>query len=585
MEEEAMIPWRLKFSGVRDYTPTVMDFSGQDDHILISGPNGAGKSTVTFCMGAVLYSSKVDLEGLKSNNLPTDQTWRARVELLFKNEGAMKVDAATFVQFRLDLEQKPGDPVKKEFTIQEGDKIDEWERATKFTSGGSLNFTEYKHQVLYKYAVDPDGFYLIWYQKEVNQFAVMHPEERFRIFSEMNAIDKIQKNWEESKELVKETEQSLQEAENKQGLNKLRLKQKQMELDRFHNRNQRLKDGFKDYYTGLQWLERYHLQQIDLFKQQIDTLNDDKGEKLDEKIMKEQELDKQSKHVHSLKEQLVATESQEHKLDQRERELTEQFRTVQENYEQISNEIRDITEKVNKIGMSEPEVKARLHEAKQMFSMLLESIHSKEKQDEEINEKLNSLRDELAQLNAHIQGDLTKQKQVDELIKLYTSSSAVQAIMDENERQLELNKEQLRTLEVKKKQLEKEVVALRENKVYSPRQEASLRYFEEQNIEAYPLRELLELDEAARPSDEQQFDAIKYTVFVNKKTFQPPNDLYHVPLPLLIPEKTITHLPERRIKIKDHLSDHLYAFAVKALWWTHTFFMNEKPMISTENLN
>lgn len=46
-----MIPWRLRFSGIRDYTPTVMDFSDKDDHILISGPNGAGKSTITFCMG------------------------------------------------------------------------------------------------------------------------------------------------------------------------------------------------------------------------------------------------------------------------------------------------------------------------------------------------------------------------------------------------------------------------------------------------------------------------------------------------------------------------------------------------------
>lgn len=114
-----MIPWRLRFSGIRDYTPTVMDFSDKDDHILISGPNGAGKSTITFCMGGVLYSSKVDLEGLKSNNLPSDQTWRAKIELLFKNEGKVKVDAPQFVQFRLDIEQKPGDPIKKEFYIEE----------------------------------------------------------------------------------------------------------------------------------------------------------------------------------------------------------------------------------------------------------------------------------------------------------------------------------------------------------------------------------------------------------------------------------------------------------------------------------
>src|SRR5699024_10898027 len=113
----------------------------------------------TFCMGAVLYSSKVDIEGLKSNNLPTDQTWRAKIEFLFKNDGDVKVDAPTYVQFRLDIEQHPGEPIKKEFYIEEGDERDQWERTTKYTSG---NLFEYKNQLLYKYAVDPDSFYLIW---------------------------------------------------------------------------------------------------------------------------------------------------------------------------------------------------------------------------------------------------------------------------------------------------------------------------------------------------------------------------------------------------------------------------------------
>ncbi|NMA90029.1 MAG: AAA family ATPase, partial [Amphibacillus sp.] len=69
-----MIPWRLRFTGIRDYPAIDLDFSDKSDHILISGPNGAGKSTITFCMGAVLYSGKVVIDGLKSNNLPTDQT-------------------------------------------------------------------------------------------------------------------------------------------------------------------------------------------------------------------------------------------------------------------------------------------------------------------------------------------------------------------------------------------------------------------------------------------------------------------------------------------------------------------------------
>ena len=79
----------------------------------------------------------------------------------------------------------------------------------------------------FRYKIAPDLFYLIWYQQEVNQFAIMDSEERFRIFSEMHGIDKMQKNWEESIEKVKDAEETLQLAENnikmhKQSLNYLK---------------------------------------------------------------------------------------------------------------------------------------------------------------------------------------------------------------------------------------------------------------------------------------------------------------------------------------------------------------------------
>lgn len=574
-----MIPWRLRFSGIRDYTPTVMDFSDKDDHILISGPNGAGKSTITFCMGGVLYSSKVDLEGLKSNNLPSDQTWRAKIELLFKNEGKVKVDAPQFVQFRLDIEQKPGDPIKKEFYIEEGDVMDEWERSTKFSSGGNLNFSEYKNQVLYKYAVDPDEFYLIWYQKEVNQFAVMHPEERFRIFSEMNGIDKIQKNWEQSKELVKETEQSLQEAESKQGLNKMHLKQKKMELDRYHDRNRRLEEGFKQYYLGLKWLENYHLKQIDSLKGQIEELIDTKEEKMDEKkTLVIHHVEQKEQHA-EFTEMLGLLDVRKQELVDELEESNQKLKATQEELDAISDQIEEITKKVDRIGMTEEEVTEALSEAEQTYAKLDVSVREKEEMSKSLAETLDKLTPQLAKLEVEIEQDNEKQKQVRDLIETYHSSGAVQAEMDRNERKLDSNKDELRELVGKEKALFKELEYLRKNQVYSPRQEESIHYFEENNIKVYPLRELLELDETAKQSDEQLFDTIKYTLFVNKKVFQAPNDLYHVPLPNVIPKKTITHLPDKHIKIKDNLSDNLYVFAVKALWWTQTFFTKEMPVI------
>ncbi len=574
-----MIPWRIRFSGIRDYIPTVMDLSGELDHILISGPNGAGKSTVTFCIGGVLYSSKVDVEGLKSNNLPSDHTWRAKIDFLFKNEGRIKVDAPLYVQFRLEIEQKPGEPIKREFFIEEGDEIDKWERTTKFTSGGNLNFSEYKNQVLYKYAVDPDAFYLIWYQKEVNQFAVMHPEERFRIFSEMNGIDKIQKNWEESKELVKETEQSLKEAESKQGLNKMHLKQKKMELDRYHDRNRRREEGFNQYFRGLKWLEAYYLKQIDSLKFQIEDLLEDKKEKIDTNQEMRIHFVEKKEELEQFRTLLNQLENQDNEFRVEVKEINEQLKETNEKINTISDQISEITKQVDRIGMSEEDVLVKLGEAEKKYKEIDDSIKSMITKAQKLWNYLNDLTSKQAKLSLEIKQDKEQKRKFKDLIETYKSSNAIQGEMETNNRDIERNKDRLRELNEKNQKIEKELSLLKNNKVYNPRQEQSIRFFEKNQIDVYPLRELVELDETASQQDEYLFDTIKYTIFVNKKVFQAPNDLYHVSLPDLVPDKTLIHLPDKHLKVKDQLDDYLYPYAIKALWWVESFFKEEKPLI------
>lgn len=580
MEVSLMIPWRLRFSGIRDYIPIILDLSEEHDHILISGPNGVGKSTVTFCMGGVLYSSKVDVEGLKSNNLASDQTWRAKIDLLFKNAGKLKVDAPLYVQFRLEIEQKPGDPIKKEFYIEEGDEIDKWKRTMKFTSGGNLNFSEYKNQVLYKYGVDPDAFYLIWYQKEVNQFAIMHPEERFRIFSEMNGIDKIQKNWEESKELVKETEQSLQEAERKQGLNKLHLKQKKMELERYNDRNRRRKEGFNQYYHGLKWLETYYLNQLDALKVQIEELIANKKEKIDSKCEKEIHFVGKKEELEQFGELLSQLEKREEELALEIQEINKQLKETNEKIETVSEQIAEITKQVDRIGMSEAEVKVKFSEAEKKYNEIHDSIKAMVAKANNLSSRLNDLFPKQARLFVEIDKDRDQERKIKDLIDTYHSSNAIQDEVDKNDREIEHNKDSNRDLSEKERKIEKELTLLKNNKVYNTRQEQSIQYFKKNQIEVYPLRELVELDETASQHDEYLFDTIKYTLFVNKKVFQAPNDLYHVALPNLIPEKTIMHLPDKHLKVKDHLDERFYPYAIKALWWVESFFKGEKPLIA-----
>lgn len=571
-----MIPWRLRFTGIRDYGMTDFDLSGTEDHILISGPNGSGKSTITFCMGAVLYSSKVDIEGLKSNNLPADQTWRAKIEFLFKNDGDVKVDAPTYVQFRLNIEQHPGEPIKKEFYIEEGDACDQWERTTKYTSG---NLFEYKNQLLYKYAVDPDSFYLIWYQKEVNQFAIMHPEERFRIFSEMNGIDTIQKNWEESKELVRETEQSLQEAESKQELNKLKLKTKEGELDRYHDRNRRLREGFKDYYRSLKWLVADYSKQAQYTKEQIDTLEETKATIQDDKVSQQVALEQKQATEKDIETSIGQVEQQEEQLVEQSKAKGAERKAATDKLETVSKEIETITEKMKQINMSEPDVLSQLDDTHKHHDKQHEA---KENYETALLEKGRALRQcigKSSELNVRIDQDNETEQQVRELIKTYGSSNKVQQQMNDNEQLISAKKDRLRELKRVKVERQEEHERLKHNKVLSPRQVEALTYFERQDVDVYPLRELLELDEQASPQDERLFDAIKYTMFVNKRQFNAPNDLYYVPLPTIVPEQALTELPDQRLSIKENLSDKVEAYALKALWWVHLFFSGKDPQL------
>ena len=574
-----MIPWRLRFRGIRDYETIVMDLSGEKDHVLISGPNGAGKSTITFCMGAVLGSGKVDIEGLKSNNMPQDQVWRATIELLFKNAGKVKVDAPEFVQFRLEIEQNPGEPMKKEFYIEEGDQMDDWERKTKFTSGGQLNLTEYKNQVLYKYAVDPDAFYLIWYQKEVNQFAIMSAEERFRIFSEMNGIDRIQKNWEESKELVKETEQSLAEAESVQKVNKLNLNASKNALDKYLDRNRRREEGFRKYYRALVWLKDYYLEQIDSLKGQIEELKADKEEKTDLKHELVVSVEDKKEELRRFRIRLQELEDKEEALSSELTELGEEIKREKLRKDAIAKEIAEISKQVERIGLSEAEVKAKLTEAEKNYNKTAATIQEMNEKQKDLRNSHHDLIDKRAILSVQIELDEGKEKKYREMVAEYGSSIDVQQEMEVNEEELVLKKDRLRDHNEKKAEMEKELSYLKNNKVYSPRQEASIRYFKKQNIEVYPLRELLELDENARERDEKLFETIKYTLFVNKKNFQAPNDLYHVALPDIVPEKTIMHLPDKHLQVKGQMEERLYPLALKALWWVDSFFKEENPKI------
>lgn len=570
-----MIPWRMSFSGIRDYRPEQIDLSGIDDHIMITGPNGAGKSTVTYAMGAVLYSSKVDVEGLKSRNLLPDQTWKAQIALVFKNEGEMKIDAATFIQFTLRMVQEPGQPIKKEYSISIGEEMDQWENTTKYTSGDrQFNFTAYKKDLLYKYKIDPDAYYLIWYQQEVNQFAVMNPEERFRIFSEMHGIDQTQREWEESIEKLKETTETLRTAKYSVENKKLELQISKSQLERYQSNQERLLNGASQYIESLVHLEVSLKKEINLIEEiivelssQIEEVKDGISSKQDEKERMEEQLTK----LLLEKEELEGRHADAENLLET---LKIDIQNKKNSIAELETELEDLTKRKSQITRSEKEVHVEIvrldEETENTSNQLIETIEEHKHQGQAHRDLLGKI----AKLEHQVEED--KKTYVDHSKRLaeYKSSHAVSNTIHKLDQEMATFKNEHLALTNDVQELKKEREFLLDNRDLSKRQSESLSYLRSHNIKAYPLRELVELDEQAQLKDERIFNAIKYTIFFQGKQIDPPNDLYHVPLMELVPDRSVHVLPDLHLKVKEGIKSDEIPHAIKALWWVGQFFKN-----------
>lgn len=529
-------------------------------------------------MGAVLYSSKVDVEGLKSRNLPVDQTWRANISLLFHNEGLMKIDAPSFIEFTLKIVQEPGQPIKKEFSISSGESTDQWEETIRYTSGDRLNnFSMYKKDLQYKYKIDPDLFYLIWYQQEVNQFAVMDPKERFRVFSEMYGIDKVQRDWEESMYKVKETEETLRMAESNVKLMKQELGMKKAALDRFLDNQKRLNEGGSLFIKSLLHLETYFRLEIQSLEDIADQLKEDIRDAKDDLALKKASIEAK---VEALKSAKIKQEEIERNIGATEQELEnldKKITEIQSQINELDRELADISKKESQITRTEEEVKKALlkltteekHTTANIERNMLQLEEKKTAKDQKV--------ESITRITLEVEKDDRDEIIHKDRLRQYQSSHAVQVSIDSLEKRVNENKESQFAETRRFSELEEELKLLEENRDLSPRQQESMRFFRIKGIKAYPLRELIELDEDAHLKDELLFNTIKYTIYFNGKQVEPPNDLYHVPLMNVIPDRSVEKLPALHLKVKDNLPGEIMPLAIKALWWTEQFF-KENPV-------
>lgn len=574
-----MIPHQLRFHGIRDYEPTSLDLSGINEHILIAGPNGSGKSTITFCMGAVLKSSKVAIEGLRSNNLPSEKTWRAAIHFIFKNEGETRIDAPLYIEFSLDLEQLPGQPIKQVYRISEGDEIDQIETKAVYRSGGQPNFTDYKRELLEKYKIYPDYYYLIWYQHEVNQFATMSPEERFRVFSEMHNITHIQRNWEKSLERVKKNEASVQDAEISVKNDELRM---QLALKNYERLKQNREAIYKN---GTKMIQSLHAL-IDLNRKDYDLTERIIGdlfidlEEIKEAIQQDQidyeQLQHQKKMITASREKL---QSEHAKNEKGLVTIKEQEQSLQDEIDQLEEEVRDVRESEKKLRFSEAETKARFEKNEEELTKKNEHIESIERAKQQLQIEMISLMKEEAQLENEIKKLQEKQKTYQELLKQYKSSHDVKERIERLDEQMSEQRELMDEIKKNLKEAEDWLRALEANRPVSKRQEEVLKQMERVGVPAYPLQSLVELHADASIEAEKKLDAIKYTVFYDGEYVPAVNDLYHVSLRKIVPEYYLDSIPELQLQMKQDLEKHEQVFTSKVLWWIKQLMSKEYPYI------
>lgn len=571
----------MQFSGIRDYGATEMNLGNADEHILITGPNGAGKSTISFCMGAVLRSSKVDIDGLKSQNLPEGETWRAAIHFLFKNEGDSRIDAPLYIEFRLLCEQLPKQPIKLQYEIHDGDELEQLELRQIYRSGdvNKNNFTAYRRDLQFKYKIHPDLYYLIWYQQEVNQFSVMAPEERFRIFSEMHRIDSIQKDWETSLEVVKEAHEAFRVATSKQKGYEFDLNIARDNKERFENNKKRLESNGYQYAVMTTELQRTaEKEQIEMEKYIKERI-----EELEELAVKESALVIQMEEGRKQKEALNGEqEACEKELDIVEKELAEKEKrlsTIESEVEALRGELSEVQEAYRKLPYSESETKNKWISAGELVKLAQEKEQAAEGKVKKIEDEIENNREEQSTLRATITQWEEQSEAATELLVRYKSSYQLKEKLFELENSLQTDRTKQDALKYKLRVSNEELSMLEKNQIESTRQQAAIHFLNEQSIQAYTLRHFVKLMDNMPIEKERLYDAIKYTIFYDAKTCQPFNDLYHVSLKKVIPNRSITSLPQYGVDIREGLTTEEQNHAMRILWWIEQFYIDDAPAL------
>lgn len=571
-----MIPYALRIHGVRDFPTRQISLGNPDDHVLITGPNGVGKSTLTFCIGAILYSAKVDIEGLRSNNLPENKTWHAHLALLFKNEGNTKIDGPKYISFELVIEQEgKSGLMKKEYRIVTGDDENDMTNKTVYTSGhtGGRNFSAYREDLQIKYKIHPDLYYLVWYQQEVNQFASMNPEERFRKFSDMFHITDMQKEWEAALERVKEVDQEIKDLQGIVKLAKQNMSIAETDKNNYLDNQRRIIENGQKQYTYTKTL-------VAKYKREIKELTAKSTKLQREREQLKAAIEKNEKSLTETVEQESILESanvtlaeiiKQHKteIEQQDYTMDEKARVINK----LDEQLQEVSEKAKRLRYDEATAHEKYAYNERKYTETIEEIKKLQAQIKAL--RISKQNKQEAKIKLSYETNELRKKMIaaKKTLDQYKSSHYIKEQINQAElRYNTLLKEQA-NLEISISESGQLLEQLQQNKVRSTRQQVGLADLQKQGIEAYTLRDLIELKSDAPLHLEEKIGPIKYTIFHNSRHYRPINDLYYVSLQQVVPDKVINESRTLGLQIRSDLSDSLLNHANKALWWIEQFFI------------
>jgi hypothetical protein len=251
-----------------------------------------------------------------------------------------------------------------------------------------------------------------------------------------------------------------------------------------------------------------------------------------------------------------------------------QIQEMRDSITQLEKELEEITNRKNLITRTEEQVKAELESLSREIAETTQQLSRVLDESKQLNQEKTDLQGAIAELKYRIESDeklyLTHRERLNE----YKSSHDVEETIRLLEEKVVTDKNEQWKLSRRIQVLRDELLLLEENRNLSERQSESLKFFRIQKIKAYPLRELIELDETAQLKDEKLFNSIKYTIFFQGKHVDAPNDLYHVPLMNIVPKRSIAAVHELHLKIKNGLKEEDLSHALKAIWWVSQFFTN-----------